>query len=83
MSVNEAFRAFVADLASDGALPDPLAADFNLGLLWHDLALLAGETPPAEVATLPDAPAASFLAPHPALLHGGAPIVREPYFDPA
>ena len=55
MSINAALEALCAELAADG-VPDPLAQRLTLAALWHDLAHLAGEDPPAAVAALVDAP---------------------------
>ena len=41
---------------TEGDVPDPLAQPCTLALLWTDLARLAGEPLPAEVAALVDAP---------------------------
>ncbi len=56
MSVNEALHALCAELAADG-VPDPLGQSFTLAALWADLARLAGEDVPADVAALVEAPA--------------------------
>ncbi len=39
-----------------GGVPRPLGQSFTLAALWCDLARLAGEDPPADVATLVDQP---------------------------
>jgi hypothetical protein len=51
MTIDEAIRALVAELAA-GGVPAPLAQDFTLAALWDDLARLAGEPIPPEVAAL-------------------------------
>ncbi len=54
-TINDTLRALVAEMAA-GDVPDPLAQPCTLALVWADLARLAGEPLPAEVATLLDAP---------------------------
>ncbi len=54
-TINETLRALVAEMAA-GDVPDPLAQPCTLALVWADLARLAGESLPAEVAALVDAP---------------------------
>lgn len=56
MSVSDALAALVAELA-DNDIPDPLARRFPLACIWADLARIAGEAVPAEVAAILDAPA--------------------------
>lgn len=53
MTIDDAMRALVAELAA-GGVPAPLAQDFTLAALWDDLARLAGEPTPPEVAVLLD-----------------------------
>jgi len=53
--INDTLRALVAEMAA-GDVPDPLAQPFTLALIWADLARLAGEPLPSEVAALVDAP---------------------------
>lgn len=55
MSVNVLLRTLVDEMAADD-VPDPLAQPCTLALVWADLARLAGESVPAEVAALLDAP---------------------------
>ena len=57
MSINEALEQFCRDLAA-GGMPHPLDQPVTLGLLWYDLATIAGEDPPAAVAALVDQPLA-------------------------
>ena len=54
MKINDIMFALVAELA-EGEVPSPLRQRFNLASLWADLARLAGEELPAEVAALVDA----------------------------
>lgn len=54
-TINETLRALIAEMAA-GDVPDPLAQPCTLALVWADLARLAGEPLPAEVAVLIDAP---------------------------
>ena len=49
MSINDALAAFCAELRAGGC-PRPLDQPVTLGLLWYDLATLAGEAPPPDVA---------------------------------
>jgi len=53
MTINEAMRALVAELGA-GGVPAPLAQPLTLAALWGDLARLAGEPTPPEVAALLD-----------------------------
>ncbi len=55
MSVNVLLRTLVDEMAA-ADVPDPLAQPCTLALVWADLARLAGESVPAEVAALLDAP---------------------------
>ena len=55
MTITEALHALCVELAADG-VPAPLAQPFTLAALWHDLARLAGEDVPADVAALVDQP---------------------------
>jgi hypothetical protein len=48
--------ALVAEL-EDEQIPAPLHQDFSLATVWADLARLAGEDVPAEVAAILDGPA--------------------------
>ena len=47
MTVNEALRRLADELSTD--IPDLLTAPLTFGLVWLDLARLAGEEPPADV----------------------------------
>ncbi len=53
MTIDTLMRSLVAELAA-GDVPAPLAQDFTLVALWDDLARLAGEPTPPEVAALLD-----------------------------
>jgi hypothetical protein len=53
MTINEAMAILVAELGA-GGVPAPLAQPFTLAALWDDLARLAGEPVPPEVAALLD-----------------------------
>ncbi len=55
MTVNELLQALVDNLAA-GGVPHPLGQSFALANVWADLARLAGEEPPADVAALLDQP---------------------------
>ena len=55
MMINDALQALAADLAAEG-IADPLAEQFTLAALWHDLCHLTGEALPADVAALLDGP---------------------------
>jgi len=55
MSVNTLLLALVAELRAED-VPDPLSTPFTLAALWDDLARLAGEPLPADVAAALDAP---------------------------
>ena len=55
MRVNELLQALVDEPAA-GGVPAPLGQPFTLAALWHDLARLAGEDVPADVAALVDQP---------------------------
>ncbi len=57
MTINDTMRALVAELGA-GGVPAPLAQSFTLAALWDDLARLAGEPTPPEVAALLDGRAA-------------------------
>lgn len=54
-TISDPLRALVAEMTA-GDVPDPLAQPCTLALVWADLARLAGEPLPAEVAALVDAP---------------------------
>lgn len=53
MTIDSLMRALVAELGA-GGVPAPLAQPFTLAALWDDLARLAGEPVPPEVAALLD-----------------------------
>ncbi len=55
MTITDALHALCAELAADG-VPHPLGQSFTLAALWSDLARLAGEAVPPDVAALLDAP---------------------------
>ncbi len=55
MTINDVLHALIEEMA-EGDVPDPLAQPCTLALVWADLARLAGEPLPAEVAALVDAP---------------------------
>ena len=50
MTINEALRQLCDELSAD--IPDVLTQPLTFGLVWYDLARLAGEEPPADVAAL-------------------------------
>ncbi len=56
MTINDALEAFCTELRV-GGVPRPLDQPVTLGLLWFDLALIAGEEPPPDVVALLDQPA--------------------------
>jgi len=53
MTIDATMRALVAELGA-GGVPAPLTQVFTLAALWDDLARLAGEPVPPEVAALLD-----------------------------
>ncbi len=53
MTIDTLMRSLVAELAA-GGVPAPLRQSFTLATIWDDLARLAGEPPPPEVAALLD-----------------------------
>lgn len=55
MMINDAMRALIDEMAA-GDVPDPLAQPLTLALVWADLARLAGEPLPPEVAAVIAAP---------------------------
>jgi hypothetical protein len=55
VTLNAIMAALVAELRA-GGIPNPLGESFTLAAMWDDLARLAGEAPPAEVAALFEAP---------------------------
>ena len=52
MTVNEALRRLADELSTE--IPDVLSQPLTFGLLWLDLAKIAGEEPPADVLALVD-----------------------------
>ena len=56
MTIADALAALVAELAEND-IPDPLAQRLPLALVWSDLARIAGEPEPPEVAAFLDRPA--------------------------
>ena len=56
MSINDALEAFCTELRAGGC-PHPLDQPVTVGLLWYDLAIIAGEDVPPDVAALLDEPA--------------------------
>ncbi len=60
MTITDALAALVAELA-EGGVPDPLAQRFTLAFVWADLARIAGEILPPEVAAVLDAPACAVV----------------------
>ena len=66
MTINAAFTALLEELAAE--IPDVLRESFTFAGLWSDLARVAGETPPRDVAAALDAsldilPSAANLTP--------------------
>ena len=57
MSINEALRRLADELSTE--IPDLLTTPLSFGLVWLDLARIAGEEPPADVAALAEAPIAA------------------------
>lgn len=56
MTINQAMQALCDELTA-GDVPAPLGQDFALAAIWYDLARLAGEEPPPDVAALVEGPA--------------------------
>ncbi len=54
-TINSAMTTLLEELAEDG-VPDVLAASFTFVAIWQDLCRIAGETVPADVAAVLDAP---------------------------
>jgi hypothetical protein len=77
MTINQAMPALVAEL-EEGDVPDPLSQQFRLSFVWADLARLAGEPIPAQVAALLDEPMHAVP-----VLTSAATIYRETYQEPA
>jgi hypothetical protein len=61
VTLNDLLQRLCDELA-DGDVPDPVHTPLTLGLVWADLARLAGEEPPPEVAALLDEPVCLALA---------------------
>ena len=55
MNINTTMAALVEELV-EGGMDDPLGESLTLAALWADLARLAGEPLPADVAALLDGP---------------------------
>ncbi len=76
MTIDTLMRSLVAELAA-GGVPAPLHQSFTLATIWDDLARLAGEPPPPEVAALLDGRDGDHTRPswvratRPAPFHGG------------
>ena len=62
MTINDLLRALADELAVD--VPDPLNQPLTLGLVWYDLARLAGVEPPADVLAVVDTPACHRIPAH-------------------
>lgn len=60
MTIADALAALVAELEV-GDVPSPLRESFTLALVWSDLARIAGEPVPPEVAAILDGPAVARL----------------------
>jgi hypothetical protein len=56
VTINEALRRLANELSLD--IPDVLTTPLTFGLLWLDLARVAGEEPPADVLALAEMPIA-------------------------
>jgi len=54
-TINDTLHALVAEMA-EGDVPDPLAQPCTLALVWADLARIADEPLPPDVAALLDGP---------------------------
>jgi len=54
MTINEALRRLADELSTE--IPDLLTTPLTFGLLWLDLARVAGEEPPADVLVLAETP---------------------------
>ncbi len=54
MTINEALRRLADELSVE--IPDLLHQPLTFGLLWLDLARVAGEEPPADVLALVEVP---------------------------
>ena len=55
MTINDALTLLLAELAADD-IPDVLTTEFTFATIWGDLARLAGEALPRDVAAVLDAP---------------------------
>ena len=60
MTINEALRRLADELSTE--IPDLLATPLTFGLVWLDLARIAGEEPPADVLALAETPVAPIAA---------------------
>ena len=82
-SINVLMAALVVELIEND-IPGPLTQELSVFALWCDLARLAGEPVPADVAALLDAPAAACLpAVPPAFRAALAEPVRVAEYEPA
>ena len=54
MTINQALRRLADELGEE--IPDLLTAPLTFGLVWLDLVTIAGEEPPADVASLAETP---------------------------
>ena len=57
MTINEALRRLADELSDE--IPDLLTTPLTFGLLWLDLAKIAGEEPPSDVLALAETPLAA------------------------
>lgn len=62
MTIAEALTLLTAEL-EEGDMPEPLRQPFTLAAIWADLARIAGEVIPPEVAAELDAPALATIRP--------------------
>ena len=60
MTINEALRRLADELSDE--IPNLLTTPLSFGLLWLDLATIAGEPVPADVAALAETPVAAAIA---------------------
>ena len=57
MTINEALRRLADELSEE--IPDLLTQPLTFGLMWFDLAKIAGEPVPPDVAALAETPVAA------------------------
>lgn len=69
-TINDLLTALVTDLLA-GGVPHPLAQEFTLANVWYDLALLAGEEPPAAVLAFVEGSTVTMAPAFLAQLHAG------------